>query len=215
MTGSGGSGNATATRSNPSATTRASTEHVDVSVTPAPRAGERFAHLDNLKTILIAGIIAAHAVMGYANFGSWTYQDVREATLSPVGETIFVVIVASLGAFFMMALFFLISGLLTQDSLARKGPSSFVSDRLWRLGLPFAIYTLVVWPAAGVRAPRAAAPRPHVPGSRTWTPTRCSTTDRCGSWGCCCSSRSASSRGGVGSRRRRRRRGAALASSSS
>lgn len=146
MTGSGGSGNATATRSNPSATTRASTEHVDVSVTPAPRAGERFAHLDNLKTILIAGIIAAHAVMGYANFGSWTYQDVREATLSPIGETIFVVIVASLGAFFMMALFFLISGLLTQDSLARNGQSSFVSDRLWRLGLPFAIYTLVVWP---------------------------------------------------------------------
>jgi hypothetical protein len=108
--------------------------------------GERFVYLDNLKTILIAGIIAAHAVMGYANFGSWTYQDVREATLSPVGETIFVVIVASFGAFFMMALFFLISGLLTEDSLARKGPASFVSDRLWRLGLPFAIYTLVVWP---------------------------------------------------------------------
>jgi len=109
-------------------------------------AGERRAYLDNLKTLLIAGIIAAHAVMGYADFGSWTYQDVQEATLSPVAETIFVVVVASLGGLFLMALFFLISGLLTQDSLARKGPSRFVSDRLWRLGLPFAIYTLVAWP---------------------------------------------------------------------
>ena len=56
------------------------------------------------------------------------------------------VAVASLGGLFLMALFFLISGLLTQDSLSRKGPSRFVSDRLWRLGLPFAIYTLLVWP---------------------------------------------------------------------
>jgi hypothetical protein len=108
--------------------------------------GERLAYLDNLKTILIAGIIAAHAVMGYADFGSWTYQDVQEATLSPVVETIFVVAVASLGGLFLMALFFLISGLLTQDSLSRKGPSRFVSDRFWRLGLPFAIYTLLAWP---------------------------------------------------------------------
>jgi len=28
----------------------------------------------------------------------------------------------------------------------RKGPSRFVSDRLLRLGVPFAVYTLVVWP---------------------------------------------------------------------
>jgi fucose 4-O-acetylase-like acetyltransferase len=106
----------------------------------------RLPYLDNLKTLLIAGIIAAHAVMGYATFGSWTYQDVQEATLSPVVETIFVIVVASLGGLFLMALFFLISGLLTEDSLARKGSARFVSDRLWRLGLPFALYTLVVWP---------------------------------------------------------------------
>ena len=67
-------------------------------------------------------------------------------TLSPIVETIFVVALMSLGALFLMALFFLISGLLTQDSLERKGPSRFVSDRLLRLGVPFAVYTLLVWP---------------------------------------------------------------------
>ena len=119
----------------------------EADVCPQPRSPDaRLPYLDNLKTILIAGIIAAHAVMGYADFGSWTYQDVQEATLSPIVETIFVIVVASLGGLFLMALFFLVSGLLTQDSLARKGSSRFVSDRLWRLGVPFAIYTLVAWP---------------------------------------------------------------------
>lgn len=82
----------------------------------------------------------------YSTFGSWTYQDIQEVTLSPVVETIFVAAVVALGGLFLMALFFLISGLFTRDSLVRKGNSRFVSDRLLRLGVPFAVYTLVVWP---------------------------------------------------------------------
>ncbi len=117
---------------------------LDEGVGQAPRT--RFAYLDNLKALMIAGIIAAHAVMGYSTFGSWTYQDVQETTLSPVVEIVFVAAVMIGGGLFLMALFFLISGLLTEDSLARKGPSRFVSDRLVRLGIPFAVYTLAVWP---------------------------------------------------------------------
>jgi hypothetical protein len=116
-----------------------------VSVPRVP-ARTRLAYLDNLKTLLIAGIIAAHAVQGYSAWGSWTYQDVREVSLSPAVETVVVVAFVSLGALFLMALFFLISGLFTEDSLARKGASRFVSDRLLRLGVPFVAYTLVVWP---------------------------------------------------------------------
>lgn len=56
-----------------------------------PLPGQRLVYLDNLKALLIAGIIAAHAVIGYADLGSWTYQDVREVTLSPIVETVFVV----------------------------------------------------------------------------------------------------------------------------
>ena len=111
-----------------------------------PVKGARLAYLDNLKAFMIAGIIAAHAFMGYAEFGSWTYQDIQEVTLSELVETIFVVAVFIGGGLFLMALFFLISGMLTQDSLARKGASRFVSDRLLRLGVPFAAYTLIVWP---------------------------------------------------------------------
>jgi hypothetical protein len=111
-----------------------------------PLVGERLAYLDNLKTILIAGIIASHAVMGYATFGSWTYQDFQEVTLSDVVEKVYAIAFVLFGGLFLMALFFLISGLLTEGSLARKGSTRFVSDRLLRLGVPFAVYTLVVWP---------------------------------------------------------------------
>jgi fucose 4-O-acetylase-like acetyltransferase len=106
----------------------------------------RYPYLDNLKTLMIAGIIAGHAVVGYATFSSWTYQDVQEATISPAVELVFAIAMFTFGALFLMQLFFLISGLLTQDSLARKSSSRFVRDRLLRLGVPFVAYTLVVWP---------------------------------------------------------------------
>ena len=67
-------------------------------------------------------------------------------TLSEVAEKIYAILLILLGGLFLMALFFLISGLLTHGSLERKGPSRFVSNRLLRLGVPFAVYTLVVWP---------------------------------------------------------------------
>ena len=113
---------------------------------PQPSTRTRLAYLDNLKTLMIAGIIASHAVMGYATFGSWTYQDVQEVTLSDVVEKVYAVLFLVLGGLFLMALFFLISGQLTEGSLERKGPSRFVADRLLRLGLPFAIFTLLLWP---------------------------------------------------------------------
>jgi peptidoglycan/LPS O-acetylase OafA/YrhL len=51
-----------------------------------------------------------------------------------------------MGGLFLMSLFFLLSGLMAEDSLARKGPRRFATDRLIRLGIPFALYTLVIWP---------------------------------------------------------------------
>ena len=47
---------------------------------------------------------------------------------------------------FLMALLFLVAGLLTPPSLERKGTRRFVVDRLVRLGCPFALYVLVVQP---------------------------------------------------------------------
>jgi hypothetical protein len=51
-------------------------------------------------------------------------------------------------ALFAMGLFFLISGLVTPGSVSRKGPGTFARDRLVRLGVPLAIWALLLWPGA-------------------------------------------------------------------
>ena len=109
--------------------------------------GARLAYLDNLKWALIAAIIAAHAFNSYSEFGSWPYQNVREVSISSATETVFTIVVSFTGSF-MMGLFFLISGLLTPPALERKGVRRFARDRLFRLGAPFAAFTLLLWPLA-------------------------------------------------------------------
>lgn len=69
----------------------------------------------------------------------------REVTLSPVVERVLFVAALPVGLF-MIALLFLVAGLLTPPSVARKGPTRFAEDRLLRLGVPFAVYVLLVQP---------------------------------------------------------------------
>jgi glucans biosynthesis protein C len=106
----------------------------------------RLVYLDNLKVVLIAAIIALHGVLGYAGIVEvWTYSELREVTLSPVADVTLVVLVSPFG-FFLIALLFLVAGLLTPPSYARKGASRFVSGRLLRLGVPFVVYVCLVQP---------------------------------------------------------------------
>jgi glucan biosynthesis protein C len=108
---------------------------------------ERLLYLDNLKAVLIALIIAMHAALGYVGIlDAWTYSGLRETTLHPVVEMLLLVALSPFG-FFLIALLFLVAGLLTPGSHDRKGGRRFVLDRLLRLGIPFALYVFLVQPA--------------------------------------------------------------------
>ncbi len=114
---------------------------------PAPGATTRLLYLDNLKVLLVAAIIVAHAVIGYADVeGLWPYDNVHEVTLAPATSFLLIALAVPF-ALFMIALLFLVAGLLTPRSLGRKGPARFAADRLLRLGVPFAVFTLLLWPA--------------------------------------------------------------------
>jgi hypothetical protein len=117
-------------------------------VAPARHAArERAAYLDNLKVVLVAAIIAVHGTVGYSSWeGAWAYEPAAEVRLAPVTEGVLgsLLLPATL---FAMGLFFLMSGLVTPGSLARKGPRRFARDRLVRLGLPLAVWTFGLWPA--------------------------------------------------------------------
>ncbi|TCN31159.1 acyltransferase-like protein [Kribbella orskensis] len=109
-------------------------------------ASTRRPYLDNLKVVLITAVIVLHGVLGYASTVEvWTYTELREVTLAPVTEIVLFVLVSPFG-FFLMALLFLVAGLLTPSSLERKGTARFLRDRSLRLGIPFVLYVLVVQP---------------------------------------------------------------------
>ncbi|MFC5791407.1 acyltransferase [Agromyces tardus] len=108
-------------------------------------ASQRERYLDNLKVILIAVVIAGHALVGYSEFDWWSYSDVREVTLAPV-TTIVLIAVALPFALLVIPLLFLVSGLLTPPSVERKGTGRFVRDRLLRLGVPFVVFAILLWP---------------------------------------------------------------------
>lgn len=114
----------------------------------------RLAYLDNLKVLMVAGVIAGHAIAGYAGM-NWTYADVAEGEMGTVSKALFGLLILPF-AVFVMALFFLVAGLLTPGSLDRKGPSRFARDRLIRLGIPLAAFTLVLWPLMTYALYRAA-----------------------------------------------------------
>jgi hypothetical protein len=115
--------------------------------TPQARS-ERVAYLDNLKLLLVAVIIAGHGALAYGSLeNAWPYQDVQEVQLGAVSDlTLSMVVIPA--ALFSMGLFFLISGLVTPDSVSRKGSRRFARDRLIRLGVPLAVWTLLIWPGA-------------------------------------------------------------------
>lgn len=108
-------------------------------------ASSRHTYVDNLKVILIALVIVGHAILGYTEFDSWSYADVREVTLAPVTTIVLLVLAAPFGLL-VIPLLFLIAGLLTPPSAERKGTGRFVRDRLLRLGVPFIVFALLVWP---------------------------------------------------------------------
>jgi hypothetical protein len=122
----------------------------DVSVAPAfgieAWASTRRPYLDNLKIVLIAAIIAIHAVLGYASLVEvWTYAEFREVTLSAATQLPLFLLLSPLG-FILMALLFLVAGLLTPPSRTRKGSVRFIKERMLRLGVPFLTYVLLVQP---------------------------------------------------------------------
>jgi Acyltransferase family len=103
----------------------------------------RLAYADNLKVVLVAGVIVAHVTMAFAGLtGAWVLNEppVREPLLSLLDLS------ALVGALFGMPLFFLVAGMFTPRSLERKGLRQFVVDRTLRLLVPSLFFVLVFTP---------------------------------------------------------------------
>ena len=102
-----------------------------------PKVKSRNLALDRARTFLTLVVLIHHAVIPYTYFG---HTDAK----SWIG---FDIVVLATDSFFM-AMFFFLSGLFVWPGIARKGPLNYLSDRLLRLALPFAICALTIIPIA-------------------------------------------------------------------
>ena len=111
----------------------------------------RLAYLDNLKVVLVMAVIVAHAGMTYGAAGTWVFQ-VADYGGSKVSGALKGLLSAAigLGVLFGMGLFLMMAALVTPPSLARREASAFTRGRLVRLGIPVAVYPVIVMPLLGL-----------------------------------------------------------------
>jgi glucan biosynthesis protein C len=108
-----------------------------------PKGRSRLLYIDNLRVLLTILVILHHLAIGYGAEGGWAYKEAGpRSVVSAVLMTWFVAVNQS----FFMGLFFLLSSYFLPGSYERKGAGSYVLDRLKRLGIPWAVYELVIHP---------------------------------------------------------------------
>ena len=105
--------------------------------------GKRLLFVDNLRILLICGVLVQHLNDTYGSAGSWMYRD--PATADTFTST-FLTVLNSIGMAAGMGFFFLLAGYFTPGSYDRKGGASFLRDRLVRLGIPWLVYSLLLQP---------------------------------------------------------------------
>lgn len=109
--------------------------------TPVMPSG-RSAYFDNLKVLMVIGVIVAHVTFAWTTVGNWVF---KEEPLPEPALTLATMLAVICGLF-GLALFFLVAGRFTPSSFRRKGPLRFLGDRLLRLGVPMAFFVIFLSP---------------------------------------------------------------------
>ena len=112
---------------------------------PSAAASARLLFVDNLRWLMIVLVVTVHASVTYSRIGSWYYYEPTNP--GPLSLLAFAFYESHLQAFFM-GLLFLIAGYFVPGSFDRKGARRFMADRGVRLGIPAALYALVIQPRA-------------------------------------------------------------------
>jgi glucans biosynthesis protein C len=108
----------------------------------AAGAAGRAGWMDSLRVAVIAGVIVLHAATAYILDIDWYYQERTTSTLTPS----LLAFPALLAGLFGLGPLFLLGGLLSAASLARKGPGGFAQGRLVRLGVPLLVFVVLIDP---------------------------------------------------------------------
>jgi glucan biosynthesis protein C len=113
----------------------------------AAEPSSRLLFIDNLRTGLITLVVLHHLAVVYGAGAPFYY--VEPPINDPLAFLVLLVFILVNQSWFMGALF-LFSGYFSPGSFDRKGPGSFLRDRLLRLGVPLIIFIFVLNPIASI-----------------------------------------------------------------
>ena len=108
----------------------------------------RLFFIDNLRTGLIILVVLHHVALVYGASveGFYYIEPPFTAPLAFLALLVFALVNQS----WFMGAFFLLAGYFAPGSFDRKGPGSFLKDRLLRLGIPFLIFYFVLNPISRI-----------------------------------------------------------------
>lgn len=105
--------------------------------------------IDRLRVVLTALVIVHHAAITYGGSGGWFY---REVTDDGLPSSMALTLLTAVNQAFFMGMFFLLAGYFTPASLAKKGATRYLGDRLVRLGVPLLFFGFVLGPLSAALA---------------------------------------------------------------
>lgn len=138
---------------------------------PVAAPGRASLAVDHLRAVVILLVLAFHSVLAYLNFLPHHPFALDSAGLmwrafpivDPRRWIGFDLFCAWLDVF-LMAFFFMLSGLFAWPSLQRKGAAAFFADRLRRIGVPFAVVVLLLMPPTQYATYLQSAADPSIAG---------------------------------------------------
>jgi hypothetical protein len=107
----------------------------------------RLFFIDHLRASLVIVVVLHHLALVYGGIPPFYYFE--PPFNDPLAGLIALVFVLFNQAWFMGA-FFLLAGYFTPGSFDRKGPGSFLKDRLLRLGIPIILFIFVLNPISSI-----------------------------------------------------------------
>ncbi|MGO9467642.1 MAG: acyltransferase family protein [Isosphaeraceae bacterium] len=101
----------------------------------------RLLYIDNLRILLTGLVVIHHAAVTYSDIPMWYYTEPAKDRSSVALDALLI-----LDQTFFMGFFFLISGYFVPTSYDHKGGRAFLQDRLVRLGIPLAVFAVLLGP---------------------------------------------------------------------
>jgi glucan biosynthesis protein C len=101
----------------------------------------RLLYFDNLRALMVLLVLMVHTAVTYSGIGMWYY--VENKTID-IGSGIFFGSFQSFNQAYFMSVLFMIAGYFIPESFKKKGPATFIKDRLFRLGVPLLVYIFIL-----------------------------------------------------------------------